>query len=113
MPRASFLSVLTGRQDRKRSACRVSIHVTGMPASRSPRWSRSDSGQASIPTSSMIPDHSASRLMSGPGSLGTALPLYRAVAVDNADRGLGKRYVEPDENTHGGLLVSWLNPDRP
>jgi hypothetical protein len=39
------------------------------------------------------------------------LPLHRAVSVDNADRGLGKRYVEPDENTHGRLLVGWLNPD--
>jgi transposase len=36
------------------------------------------SGQASIPASSMAPDHSASRLMSGPGSLGT-LPCHCTV----------------------------------
>jgi hypothetical protein len=33
--------------------------------------------------------------------------------VDNADCSLRQGYVEPDENAHGGLLVSWLNPDRP
>jgi hypothetical protein len=60
----------------------------------------------------MMPDHSASRLVSGVGlAWNLTLPLYRAVAVDNADRGLGKRYVEPNENTHGRLLVGWSNPD--
>ena len=36
-------------------------------------------------------------------------PLHRAVVVDNADSNLREGYVEPDENAHGGLLVSWLN----
>jgi hypothetical protein len=46
-----------------------------MPASRMPRGGHSDNGQASIPASSTMPCHSASRLISGPGSLGT-LPCH-------------------------------------
>jgi hypothetical protein len=50
------------KRDRKRWACRVSMHATGTPASRSPRYSHSDSGQASMPARSMAPDHSARHL---------------------------------------------------
>ena len=32
---------------------------------------------------------------------------------EGPDCTLREGYVEPDENAHGGLLVSWLNPDRP
>jgi hypothetical protein len=70
--------------------------------------------KASIPASSMVPNHSLQSLYERAGlARNLALPLYYAVAVDNANRDLGERYVEPDENTHRGLLVSWLNPDRP
>ena len=94
MPRASFLSVLTGREDRKRC--------------------HSDNGQASIPASSI--DHAVPlrQPLDKRAWLARNLtqPLHRAVVVDNADSSLREGYVEPDEN-EGGLLVSWLNSDRP
>jgi hypothetical protein len=61
-----------------------------------------------MPARSMTLGHSARRVTSGLGSLGTLPCQHRAVAIDDANRRLVERHVEPDEYTHGRLLMNGL-----
>jgi hypothetical protein len=90
MPRASFLSVLTGREDRKRCACRVSIHDRYARLAKPPmeplrQRAGLDPGKLDEAGPLRQPLGERAGL-----ACNLTLPMHRAVVVDNADGSLGK-----------------------